>query len=91
MDDEARTTAICEDVAAAAAKGRNCLVLTQWTEHLSSVVSLLRERGVTLFVLQGGMGKKARAKVMADLDDASKRGGLVLAATRSGRIHSSLS
>jgi superfamily II DNA or RNA helicase len=29
------------------------------------------------------MGKKVRAKVMADLDDASKRGGLVLAATGS--------
>ena len=83
VDDEARTMAICDDVAAAAAKGRNCLVLTQWTEHLSSVVSVLGARGVTPFVLQGGMGKKARAKVMADLDDASKRGGLVLAATGS--------
>jgi superfamily II DNA or RNA helicase len=29
------------------------------------------------------MGKRARAKVMADLDVASKRGGLVLAATGS--------
>ncbi len=83
VDDEARTIAICDDVASAAAKGRNCLVLTQWTEHLSSIVSVLGARGVTPFVLQGGMGKKARAKVMADLDDASKRGGLVLAATGS--------
>ena len=83
VDDEARTTAICEDVVAAAANGRNCLVLTQWTEHLSSVVSALGARGVTPLVLQGGMGKKARAKVMADLDDASKRGGLVLVATGS--------
>ena len=83
VDDEARTMAICDDVVAAAAKGRNCLVLTQWTEHLSSVVSALAARGSTPLVLQGGMGKKARAKVMADLDDASKRGGLVLAATGS--------
>jgi superfamily II DNA or RNA helicase len=83
VDDEARTMAICDDVAAAAATGRNCLVLTQWTEHLSSVVSVLCARGVTPLVLQGGMGKKARAKVMADLDDASKRGGLVLVATGS--------
>jgi len=44
VDDEARTTAICEDVVAAAANGRNCLVLTQWTEHLSSVVSALGAR-----------------------------------------------
>ena len=83
VDDEDRTTAICDDVAAAAAHGRNCLVLTQWTEHLSSVVAALTARGITPLVLQGGMGKKARAKVMADLDDASKRGGLVLAATGS--------
>ncbi len=83
VDDEARTMAICDDVVAAAAKGRNCLVLTQWTEHLSSVVSALAASGSTPLVLQGGMGKKARAKVMADLDDASKRGGLVLAATGS--------
>jgi superfamily II DNA or RNA helicase len=83
VDDEARTMAICDDVVAAASNGRNCLVLTQWTEHLSSVVAALTARGVTPLVLQGGMGKKARAKVMADLDDASKRGGLVLAATGS--------
>jgi len=83
VDDEARTMEICVDVAAAAAKGRNCLVLTQWTEHLSSVVSVLGARGVTPLVLQGGMGKKARAKVMADLDGASKRGGMVLVATGS--------
>lgn len=83
VDDEARTMEICDDVVAAAANGRNCLVLTQWTEHLSSVVAALTARGITPLVLQGGMGKKARAKVMADLDDASKRGGLVLAATGS--------
>ena len=83
VDDEVRTMAICDDVAAAVANGRNCLVLTQWTEHLSSVVTALTARGITPLVLQGGMGKKARAKVMADLDDASKRGGMVLAATGS--------
>ncbi len=83
VDDEARTMAISNDVAVAAAKGRNCLVLTQWTEHLSSVVSTLGAKGVVPLVLQGGMGKKARAKVMADLDVASKRGGVVLVATGS--------
>ncbi len=83
VDDEARTMTICDDVTAAVAKGRNCLVLTQWTEHLSSVVSVLGSKGITPSVLQGGMGKKARAKAMADLDDASKRGGLVLVATGS--------
>ena len=83
VDDEARTMAICDDVVAAAAKGRNCLILTQWTEHLSLFVSTLISRGITPLVLQGGMGKKARAKVMAELDEASKRGGLVLAATGS--------
>ncbi|HVB70925.1 MAG TPA: DEAD/DEAH box helicase family protein [Acidimicrobiales bacterium] len=83
VDDEARTLAICDDVATAAANGRNCLVLTQWTEHPSLIVAALDARGVTPLVLQGGMGKKARAKVMAELNDASTRGGLVLAATGS--------
>ena len=83
VDDEARTMAICDDVVAATAKGRNCLVLTQWTKHLLSVVSVLGARGVTPLVLQGGMGKTARAKVMAELDGVSKRGGMVLVATGS--------
>jgi len=83
VDDEVRTRAICDDVATAAAKGRNCLVLTQWTEHLASIVLALGASGVAPLVLQGGMGKRARAKVMVDLDNASKQGGLVLAATGS--------
>jgi superfamily II DNA or RNA helicase len=83
VDDEARTSAICDDVTAAAAKGRNCLILTQWTDHLSSIVSVLTARGIAPLVLQGGMGKKARAKVMADLGEASRQGGLVLVATGS--------
>ncbi|MHB8380687.1 MAG: TOTE conflict system archaeo-eukaryotic primase domain-containing protein [Acidimicrobiales bacterium] len=81
--DETRTEAICRDIAIAAAKGRNCLVLTQWTEHLSSITSSLRGAGVTPLVLQGGMGKKAVAKVMSDLEEGAKRGGFVLAATGS--------
>ena len=47
VDDDARTMAICGDIATAAARGRNCLVLTQWTEHLSSVVSMLSARGMS--------------------------------------------
>jgi hypothetical protein len=83
VDDEARTVAICDDVVIAAATGRNCLILTQWTDHLASVVSVLSTKGISPLVLQGGMGKKARANVMAKLDDASQRGGLVLVATGS--------
>lgn len=83
VDDEARTAAICRDIAVAAAKGRNCLVLTQWTDHLSAVVSTLLGQGVAPLVLQGGMGKMAVAKVMVDLEEGAKRGGLVLVATGS--------
>ena len=83
VDDENRTRAICNDVAVAAAKGRNCLVLTQWNEHLASIVSVLGTSGIAPLVLRGGMSKQARAKVMVDLDNASKQGGLVLAATGS--------
>lgn len=83
VDDDNRTSAICDDVLAAVARGRNCLVLTQWTDHLSSVVKALELRGATPLVLQGGMGKKARAKVMGNLDEALLRGGVVLVATGS--------
>jgi superfamily II DNA or RNA helicase len=83
VEDEERTSLICDDVITAASNGRNCLVLTQWTEHLSLMVALFTSRGVTPLVLQGGLGKKARAKVMADLTEASGRGGMVLVATGS--------
>jgi superfamily II DNA or RNA helicase len=84
VEDSERTGAICADIAAATANGRNCLVLTRWTEHLDLIVAALEERGVHPLVLHGQMGKKARTAVLQQLDHSpGNERGFVLAATGS--------
>lgn len=83
VEDQRRTTALCEDIANAATAGRNCLVLTKWTEHLDAIADTLRHKGVTPLVLHGKLGKKARAAVIDQLAAPPAGGGLVLAATAS--------
>ncbi len=46
--DEDRTRQITADVAAALARGRHCLVLTQWIAHLQKLADALRGRAMTL-------------------------------------------
>jgi superfamily II DNA or RNA helicase len=67
VDDADRSGAICDDIAASARAGRNCLVLTRWKAHLDSLTHALSERGVDALVLHGQMGKKARAEVVQRL------------------------
>ena len=67
----------------AVARGRNCLVLTQWTDHLVQLVNGLERLGVESVVLRGGMGKKARAAVVRRLDEESAGQSVVLVATGS--------
>ena len=50
VEDSHRTMAICDDITAAAGSGRNCLVLTRWTEHLGSIVDTLADKGVDSLV-----------------------------------------
>jgi DNA or RNA helicases of superfamily II len=83
VEDDERTGRICDDIAVAVAKGRNCLVLTRWKDHLERIVEGLRWRGQDPLVLHGGMGKKARAAVVKQLGRKSSDGGLLLAATAS--------
>jgi superfamily II DNA or RNA helicase len=66
--DGARTSQFTDDVAAALTRGRHCLVLTQWTEHLDRLVAALTDRGQEPVVLRGGMGVKARAAALARLE-----------------------
>jgi superfamily II DNA or RNA helicase len=65
--DDARTSQITDDVVAALARGRHCLVLTQWTAHLDRLVPALSQRGHEPVVLRGGMGAKSRAAALARL------------------------
>ncbi|WP_448639391.1 TOTE conflict system archaeo-eukaryotic primase domain-containing protein [Geodermatophilus sp. URMC 63] len=68
LADGVRTDQIADDVVAALARGRHCLVLTQWTEHLDRLVAALDERGHEPVVLRGGMGAKSRAAALSRLD-----------------------
>jgi len=83
VEDGARTGTICDDIAAASRRGRNCLVLTRWTEHLTAISETLSAMGVEPLVLHGQLGKKARAAVIEQLAKPPPKGGLVLAATAS--------
>lgn len=83
VEDQGRTEQVCTDVVDAAGRGRNCLVLTQWTEHLENLVAGLQSAGVEPLVLRGGMGKKTNAAVMEKLADLAPGGGVVLVATGS--------
>ncbi len=65
--DDQRTRQVTADVAAALARGRNCLVLTNWTAHLQKLADSLRDMGHDPVVLRGGMGAKSRAAALERL------------------------
>jgi superfamily II DNA or RNA helicase len=65
--DDTRTAQVAGDVAEALARGRHCLVLTQWTGHLDRLARALRDGGRDPVVLRGGMGAKARAAALTRL------------------------
>jgi superfamily II DNA or RNA helicase len=83
VTDEARTRQIADDIAAAVREGRNVLVLTQWTEHLDALAALLEQDGLAPLVLKGGLGKKARAAVIEQLNGDDAPSGQLLLATGS--------
>jgi superfamily II DNA or RNA helicase len=66
--DDTRTTQVVTDVLAALARGRHCLVLTQWTDHLDRLAAALRAHGHDPVILRGGMGAKARAAALTRLE-----------------------
>lgn len=81
--DDARTNQIASDVAAAARAGRNCLVLSQWTQHLERTRDRLDAHGIRADVLQGGVGKRVRREVADRLGTARPGDGIVLLASGS--------
>lgn len=79
--DEARNAQIVHDVTEAAARRRNCLVLTTRTDHLERLADLLRGEDLDPVVLRGGMGTKARAAASARLDRKDDDPPLLVVAT----------
>lgn len=59
-EDRERSVQICDDVADAVVRGRNCLVLTQRLSHLEALCAGLRAKGLDPLVLRGGMSRTAQ-------------------------------
>ena len=81
VENEARTALVCDDVLAALSEGRRCLVLSQWKEHCNLLANGIRERGATPLILEGGLGKHARAAILDEIDNTPDEQPLVVIAT----------
>ncbi|MEX2291809.1 MAG: DEAD/DEAH box helicase family protein [Mycobacteriales bacterium] len=79
--DEDRLQQVVRDVLDAQQRGRNCLVLTQWTAHLERLTTELTARGHTPVVLRGGMGTKQRTAALAQLEQPTEDDPLLVVAT----------
>jgi superfamily II DNA or RNA helicase len=79
--DEVRNRQIVDDVASALERGRHCLVLTQWTDHVDRLTAALIARDHKPVVLKGRMGAKTRAAAMARLQPESDGAPLLVVAT----------
>src|SRR2546430_3582162 len=69
--DESRNRRVCEDVIEAVEAGRSPLVLTERNEHLDSLANQLAGGGGHVIALRGGIGKKARGTLAAEVAPAS--------------------
>jgi hypothetical protein len=67
VHDEERTDLIVADVVSAIADGRFPLLLTERTDHLQFLLEKLLRRVPNVFVMKGGMGKKQRAALAAEI------------------------
>ncbi|MEU8239874.1 DEAD/DEAH box helicase family protein [Actinoplanes missouriensis] len=79
--DEPRNTQIVDDVVAALARGRNCLVLTRRVAHLETLASLLAARGHRALLLQGGMNTGDRRAAVDRLAEAKAGDGILVVGT----------
>jgi len=76
-----RTRQVVSDVVSALNRGRNCLVLTQWTSHVEQLAEALRTQGRDPVVLRGGMGVKVRAAALEQLEPSIGGPPLLVVAT----------
>lgn len=53
VENTGRTALVCDDIVAALAEGRRCLVLSQWKEHCELLAQGLEMRGVVPHLLTG--------------------------------------
>jgi len=67
VTDEDRTQQILGDVLEALGRGRHCVVLTQWTDHVQRIADAMRAEGLHPAILVGGIGARARKQVLDEL------------------------
>lgn len=81
VEDDQRTDLVCDDVLAALSEGRRCLVLSQWKQHCHALAERLQSKGITPVVLEGGLGKRARAALLDQIEGTPRSSPLVVVAT----------
>lgn len=79
VTDEQRTRQVCADVAEAVRRGRNCLVLTGRTGHVSAFVTGLQSHGLSPLAAYGSLKPKERQAVLDQLGAAPAGGPPLLA------------
>ena len=85
VDDGSRTRQVCADIAAASRAGRNCLVLSQWKEHVRLIETDLEAFGIEPAVLVGDVGRKGRRAIIARLAEARVGAGVTRRRCRTRR------
>ena len=81
VNDINRTKLIASQIIDSFSQGRKVLVLTERTDHLGIVYSLVCEKITSLFVLHGRIPKKQRAATIAELDSMAPNTPHVVLAT----------
>ena len=77
--DEARNAQLVSDIAAALARGRNCLVLTRRIAHVEALASMLAHRQP--IILQGGMTATDRRAAVERLSETQAGDGVLVIGT----------
>jgi superfamily II DNA or RNA helicase len=80
-NDQARTTAISDEIEHAFSQGRKVLVLTERTDHLDAISAALDGKIPPPFVLHGRMSRKQRAALIGQLEALPPEAPRVLLAT----------
>ncbi len=81
VEDSERIDLVCDDVLAALAEGRRCLVLSQWKQHCHALAERLQNSGVSALMLEGGLGKGARTEILSQIENTPADDPLVVIAT----------
>ena len=79
--DAERNAQIVDDVTAALARGRNCLVLTRRVAHLHALATMLAARGHQALLMRGGMSAGDRRAAVDRLAAASAGDGVLVVGT----------